>query len=68
MTLAEEDEQKQKRLKKQRREIGADTLLSLPKEEMRTCQHECLAAETTADKDTRLQQISELQHKPKVTS
>ena len=32
---------------------------------MRTCQHERLAAETTADKDTRLQRISELQHKLK---
>ena len=62
---AETDEQKQERLKKWRREIGADALLSLPMEEMRTCQHECLAAETTADKDARLQQISELQHKPK---
>ena len=32
---------------------------------MRTCQRERLAAETSADKDARLQQISEPQHKPK---
>ena len=47
------------------REIGADALLNLPMEEIKTCQHERLAAETTADKDTRLQQISELRHKLK---
>ena len=64
-TLAEKDKQKQERLKKRRREIGAHALLSLPMEEMRTCQHECLAAETTADKDARLRQISELQHQLK---
>ena len=46
-----------------RREIGVDTLL--PIEPMRTHQRERLAAETTADKDTRLQQMSALQHKPK---
>ena len=40
MTPAEADEQKQERLRKQRREIGADALLSLPMEEMRTCQRE----------------------------
>ena len=34
-------------------------------EEMRTHQCERLAAETTADKDARLQQMSALQHKPK---
>ena len=44
-------------------DIGADALLGLPM--MRTCQHERLAAEATADKDTRLQQISALQHKLK---
>ena len=64
-TQAETDEQKQERLRKWRREIGADDLLRLPIEEMKTCQHEHLAAENTADKDARLQQISELQHKPK---
>ena len=42
-------------------ETEADALLSLPMEKMRTCQRECLAAETTADEDARLQQISELQ-------
>ena len=52
---AEIDEQKRERLKKWRREIRADVLISLPMEEMRTCQHERLAAETTGDKDTRLQ-------------
>ena len=57
-TPAETDEQKQERLKKQRREIGADALLSLPMEEMKICQHERLAAETTVGKDARLQQIS----------
>ena len=62
MISADTNEQKQERLKE---EIRVDTLLSLPIEEMRTCQHERLAAETTADKDTRLQQISELQHKLK---
>ena len=50
---------------KRREPVGADALLNLPMEEMKTCQHERLAAETTADKGTRLQQISELQHKPK---
>ena len=62
MISADTNEQKQERLKE---EIRVDTLLSLPIEEMRTCQHERLAAETTADKDTRLQQTSELQHKLK---
>ena len=47
------------------REIGADALLRLPMEQMRTRQRECLAAETTADKDARLLQMSALQHKPK---
>ena len=51
-------EQKQERLRKSRREIGADTLLRLPMEEMRTCQRERLAAEATADTDTRLKQMS----------
>ena len=60
----ETDEKKQERLRKRRRDIGTDALLSLPMEEMRICQREGLAAETTADKDARLQQISELQHKP----
>ena len=55
---AETDEQKQERLRKQRREIGADALPRMPMEEMRTCQGERLAAETTADTDTRLWQIS----------
>ena len=54
-TPPETDEQKQERLKKRRREIGADALLSLPMEKMRACQHERLATETTADKDTQLQ-------------
>ena len=67
-TPAETDEQKQERLKKQRREIGADQLCSGCQWEMTTCQHERLAAETTADKHTRLQQVSEVQHKLKVTS
>ena len=58
MTPAETDEQKQERLRKQRREIEADALPRLPMEEMRTCQSERLAAETTADTDTRLRQIS----------
>ena len=62
---AETDEKKQERLRKQRRELGADTLISLPMEEIRTCQPENLTAETTIDKNTRLQQISKLQHKPK---
>ena len=52
---AETDEQKQERLRKRRREIGAD---ALPRGKMRTCQRERLAAETTADKDPRLQQMS----------
>ena len=52
-------------MRKQRRDIGAHALLSLPMEEMRTCHRKHLAAETTADKDARLQQTSELQHKPK---
>ena len=47
---AETDEQKQERLTKRRREIGADPLLNLP---MQTCQHECLAAETTPERDAR---------------
>ena len=63
----ETSEQKEERLRKRKREIGADTLLSQPMEKMRTCQCERLAAETTADKDARLQEISELQHKPKGT-
>ena len=45
-TLAETDEQKQERLKKWRREIGADQLCSGCQWEMRTCQLERLAAET----------------------
>ena len=64
-TPAETDEQKQERLRKQRREIGADALLRLPMEETRTRQRECLAAETTADKVTRFKQMSALQHKLK---
>ena len=52
-------------MRKRRREIGADALFRLPMEEMRTCQLECLTAETTADKDTRLQQMSALHLKPK---
>ena len=48
-----------------RGEIGADGLLRLPMEEMRTHQHEHLAPESIADKDTRLQQMSTLQHKAK---
>ena len=55
VTPAETDKQKQERLKKRRREIGADALLSLPMEKMRTCQHERLATETTAEKDAQLQ-------------
>ena len=62
---AETDEQKQEMLRKRRRETRADALLRLPIEEMRICQRERLATKTTADKDTRLQQISELQHKLK---
>ena len=54
-TPAETDKQKQERLKKRRKEIGTDALLSLLMEKMRTCQHEHLATETTADKDTQLQ-------------
>ena len=57
-TPAETNEQKQGRLRKWRRETGANALLRLPMEEMRTCQCECLAAETAADKDARLQQMS----------
>ena len=34
---AEKNEEKQERLRKRRRETGADTLLRLPMEEMRTC-------------------------------
>ena len=45
--------------------VGADALLRLPMERMRTSQREHLAAETAADKDTRLHQMSTLQHKPK---
>ena len=56
---AETDEQKQERLRKRKREIGAGALPRLPMGEMRTCQSERLAAETTADTDTRLQQISD---------
>ena len=52
-------------LRKRRRETKADALLGLPMEEMRTRQRECLATKTTADKDTRLQQISPLQQKLK---
>ena len=62
---AETDEQKQEMLRKRRRETRADTLLGLPMEEMRTRQREHLATITTADKDTRLQQISALQQKLK---
>jgi len=58
-TPAETNEQKQERLRKWRR------VLRLPMEEMRTRQCERLAPETTADKVTRLQQISVLQHKLK---
>ena len=65
MTPAETDEQKQERLRKRRREIGADALLRLPMEEIRTYQWKRLAAETTADEAARLQQISAIQHKPK---
>ena len=54
---AETDEQKQEMLRKRGER--------LPMEEMRTRQHERLATKTTADKDTRLQQISALQHKLK---
>ena len=43
--LEETDEQKQERLRKWRREMGGDPLLSLPMEEMRTGPGECLAAE-----------------------
>ena len=51
------------------RDVGADQFCSGCQWEMGTCQHqERLAPETTADKDTRLQQVSELQHKLKVTS
>ena len=57
--FAETDEQKQERLRKQRREIGADTVLRLPNG--RACQRERLAAESTANKDTRLQQMSNWQ-------
>ena len=49
---AETDEQKQERLEKRRREIGADlALCSACQWKMRTCA-------TTADKDTRLQCLS----------
>ena len=51
--LAETDNQ-QERLRRQRREIGTDALLTLPLEEMRTCRSERLATETTADKGARL--------------
>ena len=37
---AEKNEEKQERLRKRRRESGADALLRLPMEEMRTCQHD----------------------------
>ena len=46
-------------MRKRRREIGETD------EQRRDCTCECLAAETTADKDTRLQQMSALHHKPK---
>ena len=65
-TPAETDEQKQERLRKRRKETGADTLL--PMKEMRTRRRECLATESTADKDTRLQQISTLPTNRKVSS
>ena len=71
---AETDKQKQERLRKWRREIGADTLLRLSLEEMRTCQcehlaseitDECppvqterLAAESATERDIRLQKMS----------
>ena len=51
--------------KDEKEEERADVPLRLPMEEMRTCQREHLAAETTADKRTRLKQISTLQHKLK---
>ena len=43
-------------MRKRRREIGVDTLLRLPMEEMSNCQRKRLGAETIADKDARLQQ------------
>ena len=65
-TPAETNEQKQERLRKQRRKTGTDALLRLPMEEMRTHQRERLVPETTSDKDARLQQIHECpSHKPK---
>ena len=62
---ADPDCRQGRRLRKWRREIGADAPLRQPMEEMRTCQCEHLAAETTADKNARLQLMSALQHKPK---
>ena len=65
MKPAETDKQKQKRLRKWRREISADTLLRLSMEEMRTCQCEHIASKITDDKDVRVQQLDALQHKLK---
>ena len=57
---AETDEQKQERLTKWRRDRSRRSAQTA-KWEMRTCQCKCLTAETTANKDTRLQQISNRQ-------
>ena len=52
-------------MRKRRGEIRADALLRPPIEEMSSRQRKRLTAETTADKDARLQQMSALEHKPK---
>ena len=58
-TPAETDEQKQERLEERNKGRHSTQTAN------GTCQREYLAAETTADKDTRFQQMSVLQHKPK---
>ena len=50
-TPAGTHEQKQERLRKQWREIRANVILRQPIKEMRTCQHEHLAAETIKTPD-----------------
>ena len=61
---AETDEYKQQRLRKRRRDRSRRSTQTANGRD-KNCQSECLAAEITADKDARWQQMSALQHKPK---
>ena len=61
---AETNEYKQQRLRKRRRDRSRHSTQTTNGRN-KNCQSECLAAEITADKDTRWQQMSALQHKPK---